>query len=314
MMGSVGDELLVARLRADESRRWRRGASMASWAAPKWGSAARPRDASDHEDWKRGRGKHTRPTTAAPASFVFDAEPPAAVAASGRCRVDTASRSRSADGAPAVARVGVDGVRRGPLATHRVPRERDAKTPRRGSTRAKSKRTPQANRAARRRRRRGAATAARPGSCAGKGVAMRRYEEGRGPVQRGKRKRDLCTQRRVRRQEARQDREYRDAEHNLQRARAARRRAGGGGALPGQRPARHARALVDVVGVARGGVDVGVPAVPVAVQHHLDCPAAAALDSSAGAQVPQQRRAGRGRVLLIATKRRGVSTGPGRLI
>ena len=33
--------------------------------------------------------------------------------------------------------------------------------------RAKSKRTPQANRAARRRRRRGAATAARPGSCAG---------------------------------------------------------------------------------------------------------------------------------------------------
>ena len=92
------------------------------------GSAARPRDASDHEDWKRGRGKHTRPTTAAPASFVFDAEPPAAVAASGRCRVDTASRSRSADGAPAVARVGVDGVRRGPLATHGVPRERDAKT------------------------------------------------------------------------------------------------------------------------------------------------------------------------------------------
>ena len=33
----------------------------------------------------------------------------------------------------AVARVGVDGVRWGPLATHRVPRERDAKTPRRGA-------------------------------------------------------------------------------------------------------------------------------------------------------------------------------------
>ena len=32
MMGSVGDELLVARLRADESRRWRRGASTASGA------------------------------------------------------------------------------------------------------------------------------------------------------------------------------------------------------------------------------------------------------------------------------------------
>ena len=90
---------------------------MASWGGSEVGSAARPRDASDHEDWKRGRGKHTRPTTAAPASFVFDAEPPAAVAASGRCRVDTASRSRSADGAPAVARVGVDGVRWGPLAT-----------------------------------------------------------------------------------------------------------------------------------------------------------------------------------------------------
>ena len=54
-----------------------------------------------------------------------------------RRRAGAAStRPRGAAGrrAPAVARVGVDGVRRGPLATHRVPRERDAKTPRRGST------------------------------------------------------------------------------------------------------------------------------------------------------------------------------------
>ena len=99
-------------------------------------------------------------------------------------------------------------------------------------------------------------------------ASRRRYEEGRGSVQRGKRKRDLCTQRRVRRQEARQDRDDHDAQRDLQRARAARRRAVGGGALLGQRPARHSCALVDVVGVARGRVDVGVPAVPVAVQHH----------------------------------------------
>ena len=52
-MGSVGDELLVARLRADESRRWRRGASMASWAAPKW---AQPRDRGAPRITKTGKG------------------------------------------------------------------------------------------------------------------------------------------------------------------------------------------------------------------------------------------------------------------
>ena len=52
-MGSVGDELLVARLRADESRRWRRGASMASWAASKW---AQPRDRGTPRITKTGKG------------------------------------------------------------------------------------------------------------------------------------------------------------------------------------------------------------------------------------------------------------------
>jgi len=261
MMGSVGDELLVARLRADESRRWRRGASMASWAAPKW---AQPRDRGTPRITKTGKGD-------------------AGNTPGRRRRRRRASSSTQSRRRPSRRRAGA------------------------ASTRPRGAARPTARRAARRRRRRGAATAARPGSCAGTSVAMRRYEEGRGPVQRGKRKRDGPSQRRVRRQEAGQDREYHDAQREFQRARAARRRAVGAGALLGQRPARHARALVDVVGVARGGVDVGVPAVPVAVQHHLDCPAAAALDSSAGAQVPQQRRAGRGRVPhRYATAARGL--------
>ena len=302
-MGSVGDELLVARLRADESRRWRRGASMASWAAPKW---AQPRDRGTPRITKTGKGDagntpgRRRRRRRASSSTQSRRRP-------SRRRAGAAS-TRPRGAARPTARLRSRGSASRASGGDATPRRRG------GGARAKGKRTPQANRAARRRRRRGAATAARPGSCAGTSVAMRRHHSGRGPVQRGKRKRDGPPQRRVRRQEARQDREYRDAQREFQRARAARRRAVGGGALLGQRPARHARALVDVVGVARGGVDVGVPAVPVAVQHHLDCPAAAALDSSAGAQVPQQRRAGRGRVLLIATKRRGVSMGPGRLI
>ena len=213
MMGSVGDELLVARLRADESRRWRRGASMASWAAPKW---AQPRDRGTPRITKTGKGDAgntpgRRRRRRRASSSTQSRRPPSrrrAGAAStrprGAARPTARLRSR---GSASTASGGV-------LSPH------DATTPRRGSTRAKSKRTPQANRAARRRRRRGAATAARPGSCVGTSGAMRRYEEGRGPVQRGKRERDLCTQRRVRRQEARQDREYRDAEHNLQRARS----------------------------------------------------------------------------------------------
>ena len=270
---------------------------MASWAAPKW---AQPRDRGTPRITKTGKGDagntpgRRRRRRRASSSTQSRRRPSRRRAGAASTRPRGAARPTARLRSRGSASTASGGV----LSPH------DATTPRRGSTRAKSKRTPQANRAARRRRRRGAATAARPGSCAGKSVAMRRYEEGRGPVQRGKRKRDLCTQRRVRRQEARQDREDHDAQREFQRARAARRRAVGGGALLGQRPARHARALVDVVGVARGRVDVGVPAVPVAVQHHLDCPAAAALDSSAGAQVPQ-RRAGRGRVL------RAFGGGPG---
>lgn len=294
MMGSVGDELLVARLRADESRRWRRGASMASWAAPKW---AQPRDRGTPRITKTGKGDagntpgRRRRRRRASSSTQSRRRPPRRRAGAASTRPRGAARPTARLRSRGSASTASGGV----LSPRTECRENAARG------RAKSKRTPQANRAARRRRRRGAATAARPGSCAGKRVAMRRYEEGRGSVQHRKRKRDGPAQRRVRRQEARQDREDHDAQREFQRARAARRRAVGGGALLGQRPARHARALVDVVGVARGGVDVGVPAVPVAVQHHLDCPAAAALDSSAGAQVPQQRRAGRGRVLLIAT-------------
>ena len=299
-MGSVGDELLVARLRADESRRWRRGASMASWAAPKW---AQPRDRGTPRITKTGKGDagntpgRRRRRRRALSSMQSRRRPSRRRAGAASTRPRGAARPTARLRSRGSASTASGGVL--------SPRTECRENATRG--RAKSKRTPQANRAARRRRRRGAATAARPGSCAGKSVAMRRYEEGRGPVQRGKRKRDLCTQRRVRRQEARQDRDDHDAQREFQRARAARRRAVGGGALLGQRPARHARALVDVVGVARGGVDVGVPAVPVAVQHHLDCPAAAALDSSAGAQVPQQRRAGRGRVPhRYATAARGL--------
>ena len=86
----------------------------------------------------------------------------------------------------AVARVGVDGVRWGPLATHRVPRERDAKTPRRGST---SRRREDEQRAKGHRKRTGQRgddvdEAQRPqrgqaparSACA----SRRRYEEGRG--------------------------------------------------------------------------------------------------------------------------------------
>ena len=198
----------------------------------------------------------------------------------------------------------------------------DATTPRRGSTRAKSKRTPQANRAARRRRRRGAATAARPGSCAGGSQSrldgvMKKDAAAR---QHGKRKRDGSSQRRVRRQEAGQDRNNNNAQREFQRARAARRRAVGAGALPGQRPARHARALVDVVGVARGRVDVGVPAVPIAIQHHR---AGCGPDSSAGARRTRLschnnvvRGAGACRIDIATSLRRrpGVAMGPGLLI
>ena len=136
--------------------------------------------------------------------------------------------------------------------------------------------------------------------------------------QRGKRKRDGPSQRRVRRQEARQDREYHDAQRDLQRARAARRRTVGAGALLGQRPTGDARALVDVVGVARGGVDVGVPAVPIAVQHHR---AGCGPDSSAGARRTSchnnvVRGAGACRIDIATSLRRrpGVAMGPGLLI
>ena len=203
MMGSVGDELLVARLRADESRRWRRGASMASWAAPKW---AQPRDRGTPRITKTGKGDagntpgRRRRRRRASSSTQSRRRP-------SRRRAGAAS-TRPRGAARPTARLrsrGSASTASGGVLSPRTECRGNA-TPRRREDEQRAKRTPQANRAARRRRRRGAATAARPGSCAGTSVAMRRYEEGRGPVQRGKRKRDLCTQRRVRRQEARQDR------------------------------------------------------------------------------------------------------------
>ena len=149
-------------------------------------------------------------------------------------------------------------------------------------------------------------------------ASRRSRDFGRGSVQRGKRKRDGSSQRRVRGQEARQDRDDHDAQREFQRARAARRRTVGGGALLGQRPAGDARALVDVVGVARGGVDVGVPAVPIAVQHHR---AGCGPDSSAGARRTSchnnvVRGAGACRIDIATSLRRrhGVAMGPGLLI
>ena len=273
-MGSVGDELLVARLRADESRRWRRGASMASWAAPKW---AQPRDRGTPRITKTGKG---------------DAG-------------NTPGRRRRRRRASSSAR------------SRRRPSRRRAGA---ASTRPRGAARPTARRAARRRRRRGAATAARPGSCAGGSPSrldgvMKKDAAAR---QRGKRKRDGPSQRRVRRQEARQDSDDHDAQRDLQRARAARRRTVGAGALLGQRPAGHARALIHIIRIARGGVDVGVPAVPIAVQHHR---AGCGPDSSAGARRTSchnnvVRGAGACRIDIATSLRRrhGVAMGPGLLI
>ena len=284
---------------------------MASWAAPKW---AQPRDRGTPRITKTGKGDagntpgRRRRRRRASSSTQSRRRPSRRRAGAASTRPRGAARPR--------ARLRSRGS--APMASGGVlsPRTecRENATPRR----AKSKRTPQANRAARRRRRRGAATAARPGSCAGTSVAMRRHHSGRGPVQHRKRKRDLCTQRRVRRQEARQDREYHDAQRDLQRARAARRRTVGAGAFLGQRPAGHARALIHIIRIARGGVDVGVPAVPIAVQHHR---AGCGPDSSAGARRTSchnnvVRGAGACRIDIATSlrPRHGVAMGPGLLI
>ena len=191
----------------------------------------------------------------------------------------------------------------------------DAKTPRRGRTecrkaargRAKSKRTPQANRAARRRRRRGAATAARPGSCAG--GSRSRLDGGRGRETARETKRTAPrSAESAGRKHARTARSRRPARSSAGSRRPMPRRWRG--ALLGQRPAGDARALVDVVGVARGGVDVGVPAVPIAVQHHRAGGGPRFLDSSAR----RTRRTttscvGRGRVPHDGARSLGGGTG-----
>ena len=139
-----------------------------------------------------------------------------------RCACGRAGRRRWR----AVARVGVDGVRWGPLATHRVPRERDAKTPRRGAPQGGARTSKEQK-----------DTASEPGSAATtstrrsdrsaarllRGVHARRdgvMKKDAAARQHGKRKRDGSSQRRVRRQETRQDREYHDAQRDLQRARS----------------------------------------------------------------------------------------------
>ena len=138
MMGSVGDELLVARLRADESRRWRRGASMASWAAPKW---AQPRDRRTHRITKTGKGDagntpgRRRRRRRASSSTQSRRRPSRRRAGAASTRPRGAARPRARLRSRGSASTASGGVlsprmrRRG-----RVPRERDARTPRPGST------------------------------------------------------------------------------------------------------------------------------------------------------------------------------------
>ena len=273
---------------------------MASWAAPKW---AQPRDRGTPRITKTGKGDagntpgRRRRRRRASSSTQSRRRPSRRRAGAASTRPRGAARPRARLRSRGSASMASDGV----LSPRTECRERRREDEQRakGHRRRTGQRGDDVDEA--QRPQRGQAPArGRVSPC----VVITSDAAAR---QHGKRKRDGSSQRRVRRQEARQDREYRDAQRDLQRARAARRRTVGAGALLGQRPTGDARALVDVVGVARGRVDVGVPAVPVAVQHHLDCPAAAALDSSAGAQVPQQRRAGRGRVPhRYATAARGL--------
>ena len=199
---------------------------MASWAAPKW---AQPRDRGTPRITKTGKGDagntpgRRRRRRRASSSTQSRRRPSRRRAGAASTRPRGAARPTARLRSRGSASTASGGVLSPRTECRENARRQDAEAgehPKAARGRAKSKRTPQANRAARRRRRRGAATAARPGSCAGKRVAMRRYEEGRGPVQRGKRKRDGSPQRRVRRQEARQDRDDHDAQRDLQRARS----------------------------------------------------------------------------------------------
>ena len=287
---------------------------MASWAAPKW---AQPRDRGTPRITKTGTGDagntpgRRRRRRRASSSTQSRRRPSRRRAGAASTRPRGAARPTARLRSRESASMASGGVLspRTECRENATPRRRGGGAPQGGARTSKEQKdtVSEPGSAATTSTRRSDRSAARllRGRVA---FASRRSRDfGRGSVQRGKRKRDGSSQRRVRGQEARQDRDDHDAQREFQRARAARRRTVGGGALLGQRPAGHARAFVDVVGVARGRVDVGVPAVPVAVQHHLDCPAAAALDSSAGAQVPQQRRAGRGRVPhRYATAARGL--------
>ncbi|CAH0364805.1 unnamed protein product, partial [Pelagomonas calceolata] len=256
-MGSVGDELLVARLRADESRRWRLGrlrSGLSRETAGRVGSQRLEKGTREtHQADDGGAGELLR----------WDR------AAGGRRGVGQVPRRHGLEEPlgrrRACGRAGRR--RRRPAGSSRharsAARTRDARTSKEQKDTASEPGS--AATTSTRRSDRSAARLLR-GRVA---FASRRSRDfGRGSVQRGKRKRDGSSQRRVRGQEARQDRDDHDAQREFQRARAARRRTVGGGALLGQRPAGHARAFVDVVGVARGRVDVGVPAVPITVQHH----------------------------------------------
>ena len=237
---------------------------MASWAAPKW---AQPRDRGTPRITKTGKGDagntpgRRRRRRRASSSTQSRRRPSRRRAGAASTRPRGAARPRARlrpRGSASMASGGVLSPRTA-CRENATPRRREDEQRAKGHRKRTGQRGDDVDEAQRPQR----------GQAPARGrVAMRRHHSGRGPVQHRKRKGNSSSQRRVRRQEARQDREDRDAEHNLQRARAARRRAVGAGALLGQRPTRHARALVDVVGVARGRVDVGVPAVPVAVQHH----------------------------------------------
>ena len=289
-MGSVGDELLVARLRADESRRWRRGASMASWAAPKW---AQPRDRGTRRITKTGKGD-------------------AGNTPGRRRRRRRASSSTQSRRRPSRRRAGAASTRpRG--AARPTARLRPRGSASTASGGVLSPRTECRENARREDEQRAKGHRKRTGQRGDDVDEAQRPQRGQAPArgrvspcvvitsdaaarQHRKRKRDGPSQRRVRRQEARQDRDDHDAQRDLQRARAARRRTVGAGAFLGQRPAGHARALIHIIRIARGGVDVGVPAVPIAIQHHRAGCGPRFLGRRAAHKLPQQRRAGRGRV------------------
>ena len=201
---------------------------MASWSAPKW---AQPSDRGTPRITKTGKGDagntpgRRRRRRRASSSTQSRRRPSRRRAGAASTRPRGAARPTARLRSRGSASMASGGILSPRTECRENARRQDAEAgehPKAARGRAKSKRTPQANRAARRRRRRGAATAARPGSCAGgsrsrlDGV-MKKDAAAR---QRGKRKRDGPSQRRVRRQEARQDRDDHDAQRDLQRARS----------------------------------------------------------------------------------------------